>query len=71
MVRRLIEGDVIHFSGDITSCRLSEALMDLRTLEKDGKVAVVGNILTEDAFDDLLSRFDNMYTIICLMNTKK
>jgi len=64
VIQRLIEGDVIQFSNDITSCRLSEALMDLRMLEKEGRVAVVGNALTGEELDALVSR----YSKICLVN---
>lgn len=42
--------------------------MDLRMLEKDGKVAVLGNILSDEEFMELMSRSDKQeFSLIILL----
>ncbi|XP_052231981.1 uncharacterized protein LOC127845222 isoform X2 [Dreissena polymorpha] len=56
LVERLTSGDVIDFHGDVTSENLTERLSHIRALERDGKLAVVGDVTSSPRFDIVLSQ---------------
>ena len=57
VVQKLITGERVKFSGNVTSGRLAEVLGDIKNLEGDRRLAVAGNDLHSESFQDLVDRY--------------
>ena len=56
VVKKLITGDNVKFSGNVVSGRLTEVLCDIKNLEIDRKLGVSGE-LQSDSFVDLTNKY--------------
>ena len=56
MVKKLITGDSVDFSGNVVSGRLTEVLKDIKNLETSRKLGVSGKELQSESFLNLVNK---------------
>ena len=56
IVKKLITGDNVDFSGNVVSGRLTEVLSDIKNLETSRKLGVSGKELQSESFVDLVNK---------------
>lgn len=56
MLKRMVDGEVVSFAGDVKSDKLTETLSDVKALEQDSKLAVTGERCDGKEYEDILTR---------------